>query len=346
MTAPTGKIDASASAAPIEKGDWLRQYAALTTGAGIVDFPDATIVEHTGPDALDLVHRLSTADLLDLEDGQARDTVLTSDRGRVVDVFTVVRLDAGRLLLLSDFPPPAPLLVGIDRYTIIEDARLNDVSGRSVRMALIGPAAPGVSAAITGGKNLIPGQALVTPVSGTDVLAVRRDWPLLPRVDFVVARESATVIKSILEDAGAVAAGERAFHAARIASGVPHPGAELSEDVNPLEAGLEHLVSFTKGCYVGQEVIARLDAYDKLQRRLMKFSAPANVAQGLALTSGGKRAGHVTSLSPAPDGDGFVGLALVRKRFWEDGSEIMAGENTPITVFVPPSQVLVGTPGG
>ena len=109
---------------------------------------------------------------------------------------------------------------------------------------------------------------------------------------------------------GAVPIGHCALEHARIEAAFRRPGAELNDRVNPLEAGLEEFVSFTKGCYVGQEVIARLDTYDKVQRRLVRLDAPDGTAPGESLTSGTRTAGWVTSVSSLTD-NGRVARAWV-----------------------------------
>ena len=116
------------------------------------------------------------------------------------------------------------------------------------------------------------------------------------------------------------------YEAFRIAAGVPVYGKELGEEVNPLEAGLWDAVSFTKGCYVGQEVVARLNTYEKVKRYLAKLSfedGPLPEA-GTSLTVEGKDAGKLTSVSPVAESGRRAALGYVRKKYAEPGAILIA----------------------
>jgi folate-binding protein YgfZ len=109
--------------------------------------------------------------------------------------------------------------------------------------------------------------------------------------------------------------GEEALEAVRLSYAVPAYGHELGESYNPLEAGLIGSIDFAKGCYIGQEVIARLDTYQKIQKHLVRleFSADATVSEGDTLNDDGHDVGKVTSVTKLPNGLGLVGMAYVRK---------------------------------
>ena len=108
----------------VSYGDVLAECAALRDGAGVIDLSHTTRVLHTGRDALDLLNRLTTNDLGGLGVGEVATTVLTSEIGRVIDLFQVVRLGSDQLLLTSDSFDPEPMIENIDKYTILEDAVL------------------------------------------------------------------------------------------------------------------------------------------------------------------------------------------------------------------------------
>ena len=251
-------------------GDVQAECAALVNGVGITDLSHTTRVMHTGPDALDLLNRLTTNDLGGLDAGEVVATVLTSEIGRVIDLFQVVRLKPDRLMLISDSFDPEPLVENIDKYTILEDAVLEDVSSQTARIGIRGPEARVVAGAVAGTDISPVYSGGVQPVPGLGEGAILLKGNPLVRdgYDLVVSVDAAGQVWEAAVNAGAVPVGHFALEHARIKGGVPAPGAELNDRVNPLEAGLEEFVSFTKGCYVGQEVIARLDTYDKVQRRL------------------------------------------------------------------------------
>ena len=120
---------------------------------------------------------------------------------------------------------------------------------------------------------------------------------------------------------------ERNFEHFRIDKLIPGSDREYGEHANPIEAGLLPLIDFDKGCYVGQEVIARLDAYDKVQRNVRVLTSDTPLIEGVKLTANSKPAGVVTSSSHLTTTDGhYLSLALVRMAHLDSGTELMAGE--------------------
>jgi folate-binding protein YgfZ len=298
--------------------------AEFDASCAVVSRVMASRISHIGPDALDLLHRISTNDLNSLAPGRAAMTVLTSERGRVIDVLNVAFVEDGRLLLLSESAEAAPAMKWIDKFTILEDAELRDVSGELAQFALIGPSSPAVAAKVCG-KAVQAGEVVAVDASGAGAVLVSSSWADLPRVDMVVPSDRAGQMWESLRAAGAVPAGEIAFTAARIARGIPISGAELTEDSNPLEAGLKPIVDFAKGCYIGQEVVARLDTYDKLQRRLVILESGELLVAGTELADDGKRAGFVTSVSAIPVHGVYHALGYARRGSWDDGTVLQAG---------------------
>ena len=304
---------------------------ALENGCGIVLWESATVVQHTGPDALDLLHRLTTNELLSVTEGHARRTVLTSDRGRVVDVFLVAHVSADQLLLISDSADPERTISAIDRYTIIEDAELADLSDTHARISLIGPGAARVI-------ESVPGVAVGSDVSR---IAEFEDQSLTVVSDssrgvvwFEIVLPNAVTENFVraLENAGAVTADPASFDMYRINHGIPGSDREYGEHANPIESGLLDLIDFDKGCYVGQEVIARLDAYDKVQRNLkvLESAGPLEAGMKLQFEAGSKLAGIVTSASPRETASGhYLALGLVRKAFLATGTVLSAGPDLP-----------------
>ncbi len=306
----------------------------MTTGAAVFDRSGATSrIEHVGKDALDLLHRLSTNDMLSLKVRDARGTVLTSDRGRVLGVVNVVRVEEHRLLLLNAAPDPKAVIDWIDRFTFDEDAKLRDITVDTAQIAVAGPKAGEVIRVLTG-IEVPSDRCVVTDIAGvhatvigTDALGTQcYEWvvPVLARDDVVAAAT----------EAGAVLASADVWQAVRIEHGVPAWGNELSEDVNPLEAGLRELVSFTKGCYVGQEVVARLDTYDKVQRRLVGLTAASALVKGDELSAEGRVAGKVTSAAYSPRLRESIGLGYVRRDI-PDGTSLRTAHG-PVKVVSPP----------
>ena len=325
----------------VSYGDVQAEYETLGAGAGVTDLSRTTRVLHKGPDALDLLNRLTTNDLGGLAPEGVATTVLTSEIGRVIDVFQVLCLAADRLMLISESTDPDPLIENIDKYTILEDAVLEYVSSGTARIGIRGPLARSVAGEITGldMSAVDSGGAQPVPVLGGEVMLIKGNPLIRDGYDLLSPAEAAKQVWESAIDAGAVPVGHYALEYARIKAGVPAPGAELTDRVNPLEAGLEPFVSFTKGCYVGQEVIARLDTYDKVQRRLVGLDVPEGTEPGENLKSGKRTAGWVTSVSTMTNKGYSAALGYVRRAFIEPGT-VLDASSGEITVVETLSTVL------
>ena len=137
---------------------------------------------------------------------------------------------------------------------------------------------------------------------------------------------------STFASAGAVEVNSDNFELFRILHEIPGSDCEYGDHANPIEAGLFSLIDFDKGCYVGQEVIARLDTYSKVQRSIKVLESNSPLAKGAKLTSGSILAGVVTSSSLLASSDGrYLSLALVRKAFCNSAS-VVASEGISAVV--------------
>ncbi len=309
----------------------LSQQTALESGCGIVSWDRSAIVQHSGPDALDLLHRLTTKELLSVPLGQAARTTLASVKGRVVDVFLVAHVSENQLLLISDSSDSERLVSAIDYYTIIEDAELVDLTETHDRISLIGPSARSVveSALDVAVKD---DAATITSFASGSVTVISDTSRTVEWFDVIAENGATDQLMQTFETAGAVAVDHDNYELFRIDHEIPGSDHEYGEHANPIEAGLLPLIDWDKGCYVGQEVVARLDAYDKVQRNVKVLKSATPLTDGAKLTSSDKPAGVVTSTSNFATEDGtYLSLALVRVAFIDPGNAIDA-EGAPATV--------------
>ena len=291
---------------------------------GIDPQSDALMVRHDtglgclkaiGEDALDLLNRLSTNKVDHLQPGHWAPTVLTSDRGRIVDLLSVVH--AGECVYLITSPgQQQPVIEWLDKYTIMEDLEVEDVSASIAVVALAGDGADAALGLEPPDAERLPGlqyPAPVVSVSGREVIAVSRPMGSLPCCLLLAPADVSGEVVAALAKAGAVEADAEGWEALRVAGGAPAFGNEMGEPYNPLEAGLIGAIDFTKGCYIGQEVIARLDSYQRVQKYLsvLRFSEGSEAAEGAELYHEGRPAGTVTSLYRTPSGE-LRGLGFVR----------------------------------
>ncbi|MCY4417066.1 MAG: hypothetical protein OXE87_12285 [Chloroflexi bacterium] len=343
------------------------EFRAATESAAV--FPsNGGRLRLTGEDARDLLNRLST-NLVDpdAESGEVAVTVLTSDRGRIVDLVYVIHCGDHQLMITSAGQQQA-VIEFLDKYTIMEELEVEDVTRDTVMLTVTGPEAREAVRRVLDGGNLgqdpRPGAILDAQLDGTvhqvivgEPIEGERSfaaWLVIPPTDpddaqrpptyhlvypnaeRIDASSYSTQERGIahLELAGAVGISAETAEALRIVRGQPAYGSEMSETYNPLEAGLIGAIDFHKGCYIGQEVIARLDTYHKVQKYMvtLRFEAGesdvAEVAAGLQGArlndEAGSAMGLVTSATVVPTADGadVIGLGYVRTAAVEVGGRL------------------------
>jgi tRNA-modifying protein YgfZ len=325
------------STAFIPTADLVAQTRALLHGAALVDASAHQSYVVTGKHRVDLIQRISSNDVKKLNPGEGHANCFTTNKGRIVDWVRVFVKDDAVLLITS--PGNGEHVVKwLDRYTITEDFKLREVTDDVALLHVVGPAAAtivgthvasGGAAAVRDAKPFSVMQGRV----GAHDLQVIRTEGLTTAPGFLLfceraqAPDIATALLILAEPDGLVACGPQAFDAARIHEGLPLFARELGEEFHPLEAGLWGSVSFTKGCYVGQEVIARLNTYDKVMKQLARLvlSSGAGLTTPMKLFANGQDAGVITSLAGPPLLDEWRALGYVKKRALQSGAPIVVG---------------------
>ncbi|MSQ41177.1 MAG: aminomethyl transferase family protein [Dehalococcoidia bacterium] len=309
-----------------ERSSSVDEYRAAKEGVALWDASANGRLRLQGKDALDLLHRLSSNDLLPLQPGQMAYTVLTNNKGRVLDHLKVYRLEDHLLVVTS--PGNAPKVAEwIDLYTFLEESTVTDVTAEMAVFQVVGPKARALLEALTG-QALEDRRVVSAFLDGKAALIARDDWLGVPGYEVVaIANDAPALWQWLLERGqpwGMQPLGREVFEALRIEAGVPLYGAELSEQVNPLEAGLRPSISFTKGCYIGQEVVLRLDTYRKLQRHLVRLEMEGEDVPPLGekLLVDGKTVGTLTSAAQVPGESRIVALALLRTAHDKAGQQV------------------------
>ena len=328
---------ATSAARPASSG-----HASIDVAAGgYVLLPKSGLYRHDGPDALDLLQRITTNDLQSLQPGHAERTVFTDERGRIVDVPWVVMQDQHDLLLITDASDTKMMERAILKYTIIEDACLTSLENQLTRVKFLGGAAEAAYREFAQSHQ-------TSELSAGDWFTVDEMHLLLtefgdiPSCDMVIPTANLDYALALIGvDFSQMS--KREFHAIRVAQGVPWPGYELTAAVNPLEVGLRDLIDFEKGCYVGQEVIARLDTYEKVQRSLIKLRCKEeSTAIALAeltresdiLNSEGRKVGWISSSETTPKTSEWVGMGIVRNDWAHEGITLATNEGHLLEVVI------------
>ena len=306
---------------------------AAEESAAVARPPMPGVLRMTGEDALDLVDRLSTNEVVERPAGSGVATVLTTNKGRVVDLLTILYMSDHWLVLTS--PENQQRVIDwIEEFTFGEEIELEDVTEEKGLLSVIGPR--GAEAA--GVDALEPYHCVEATIAGVEAIAFRGGVGVGGAYNIIAPSGSVGEVWKGLVVAGAREMASESYEVFRVGAGAPVFGAELGEEVNPLEAGLWEAVSFTKGCYVGQEVVARLNTYEKVKRYLstLSFADGATPEPGASLTVDGKEAGKITSVAPVGVSGRRAALGYVRKKYAESGAKLVAetGEGQLACEFV------------
>ena len=272
----------------------------------------------SGSDAIDLLNRLSTNDLEKLEPGQGMNSVLTTNKGRIIDLLRVLHR-GNDLLVLTSPGTQQKVAEWIDFYTFIEDVSVKDVTGGTPERLYIG----GQVANLLAEEGWLDGPLddnlshVQTGDGDSGVTVTRSDLGELTAYR-VISHSDKTP-----PDFGLSALDEDDFRTLRIEQAIAAYPTEMNEDRNPLEANLKPHISFNKGCYIGQEVVARLNTYDRVQRFMCRLEFDDGIAAvpGSQIIVDGNAVGEVTSSAPG------IALAFLRKRHYEDGVGVTVESN-------------------
>jgi len=312
--------------APLHFGDPGREAAAaFESGVVRAQFQRA-IVAVRGKDRVEFVNRMSTNDVRHVAEGTGVAAVLPTAKGRIVDFVRVAQRGESLLLLGSDGQGEA-LKRWLEKYVVMEELALDDLAAGESSLLLLGPRAADAAkrvlgVALAGTNDGFP--IAHVPFAGATVTVLGEGEPPLHGIEVVAPSAVAGRLFAALCDAGLSPIGEQAFAQVRVELGVPWSGRELTDNVNPLEASLLPAISFTKGCYIGQEVVARLNNYSKVQRRLVgaKFPASVDPKSVNEIFWDLLRVGHATSATRSRRLDATLALAFVKTEYAKAGTPV------------------------
>lgn len=245
---------------------------AIQTGNAVYPHFPFDVIKITGNESSDFFQRISTNDFSTFKESNIQQTLLITEKGRIIDAVWVIHCGS-YLLLLCSKGMAAEIIAWLNKFIIMEDILLEDISSwNSVDIYFENSGSKtffNLTANFVINKGLISGFQEITPEQ---------------------------------------------FEYFRILSGIPKIKHELTIDFNPLELNLWNFISFTKGCYIGQEVIARLDTYRKIQRNLCRVKTISNVDENSILIDDQNiECGKITSLFRSQD-ENTIGLAIIRNK--------------------------------
>ncbi len=299
----------------------------FVSGSALLDLGGrASILRVRGKDASAYLQRQVSADLRKITPARGIRSTLMTRKGKLVALFEIHAERAGGFLIAGDEPGIAALHRALGALVILAEVTIEGGADAGSLLSVQGPTAEAVLARALGASALPREereQAEVT-VDGEKLLILRSRRSAAGGWDLAVAAAAKEAIAARILQAGAQAVDEAAMEAARIAARIPRFGADTDENSLPPECGYDDAVSYDKGCYVGQEIVARIRTYGHVNRilRALDFEEERPPPRGAALEIGGAEAGTITSSAVSPASGRAVALGYVRFKHSEPGTGV------------------------
>jgi folate-binding protein YgfZ len=307
-------------------------YRALREGAGLRDRSDIGKAEVEGRDRASFLQGMLSNDIKTLAPGQGCAAAFLDAHGKVMALLRVYAL-ADRLLL--ELPPrlTEKTLQLLDKYLISEKVTFEPMDEAYAVLSLQGPQAPALLEGLAGGSlDAAPHAHAELTLAGITARVIQRsEFGALPGFFLWVAPEDSPALARALREAGAVAVGDEAAEVLRVESGEPVFGIDLDETVLLPELGREDLISYTKGCYIGQELVARVKYRGHVNRALagLRLEGDTVPAPGVPVMAEGKEIGRVTSAVRSLALGHPIALGYIRREHLEPGSSVAVGAGDP-----------------
>jgi len=299
------------------------EYTQLKNSAGCIRISQPAYLRLVGESRIDFIQRQSTNDLKRLRPDQAVTTVLTSATARILDVLTVIEEknteapSLGIICLPGRAEQTARFLQS--RIFFMDHVEVENISQDTCQFEIYGPAAEQFleSVGLPVGKSLSTGV-----IENIQVQILNKDNFPNRAYRLIGPAGSENIIQEFLGKAGIPPVSAEVVDIVRIENGLPAGGSEINEAYTPLEVHLEGFVSDNKGCYTGQEILARQVTYNKITRELAGMRLTSPPSTGDSIIAEGKQAGEITSFTNSPT-HGWIALGVLKRPYFEPGTKVI-----------------------
>ncbi len=301
----------------------------MRNAVAVLERPYLGWLKVTGADHADLLHRLTCNELRNLRPGDGQINIFPNEIGRIVDRVCLLKFNDS-IVLIPSAGNVAILAEWIKKYVFIEDVTVTDLANEFGVLTLIGPRATELLRKILSIEPTELEKWHFQPAHWRDdeVIVHRSGELLMPAFNLIIKQSGLGALWDTIFAEGVEfdvsPVGETALNILRIEAGWPIHGIDFDQQFNPHEAGMAPYINLNKGCYIGQEVIARLDTYDKIQKRLVGL-----VLQGKELPAlkdkifiNGNEAGFVTSAVYSPGLKKGIALAYIQTRHFQESAAV------------------------
>jgi folate-binding protein YgfZ len=311
------------------------ELTALVAGCG-VHRPQRGFISLTGGDRVRWLNGMVTNNVRDLAVGHGVYAFLLNPQGKIqADLYAFNR---GKDLVVETEIGQVPRIQEIfDRYIIMDDVEVQDLSDRTVALELIGPrSADLVKTLGISVEDLRALQFAETKWNDVPITLVRGDNPCFPNYELWVSAEKVESPLNALQQVGVTPVHEDTLETFRILCGVPKLGQDIKERTLPQETGQERALNFSKGCYVGQEIVERIRSRGAVHLAFVGFEVEGSApAPGTKVQSDGKDVGEISSVMSAPLEGKRLAIGYLRKEFIAGEKTLTAGEKRVKTVALP-----------
>jgi folate-binding protein YgfZ len=310
-------------------GDIRAEFNALLSGCGVYDLSWRVKIALTGRDRVRWLNGMVTNNVRDLVVSHGLYAFLLNPQGHILaDLYAYNRGDS--LLVDTDHSQLERVLSIFDKYIIMDDV---EVANLSEKLTAIGIAGPKVREMLRGAgfdvRELEPLQFVDLTWQQIGLTLVRGDNPSAESFEFWLAPSNVASLWEALGKAGAKPVGTSALDLLRIAAGIPRYGQDIRERDLPQETEQQRALHFTKGCYIGQEIVERIRSRGHVRRKFTGFEIDGPLpASGAQIQADGKDLGEITSAAslPGASGEHRVALGYIRREIATPGKEVMIGE--------------------
>ncbi len=305
----------------------------LYMGVGIRDISNCGFIELKGNDVLDFLNRISTNLVRDIQKGEITKTIFITEKGKIIDTAVVINLDDYQLLVSSQ-EHQEKMIIWLQKYVISDDVKLSNINGKYTLFEVLGPQADSFMTLINGNvvNNIQPNTIKIMNTEGI-IFFLMKHYDLNGQLIYWILADptyAQKLIRYMVENKGPFGfnlIGEEAYNHYRIENGIPIAPNEINDLHNPHEVGLINLVNDTKGCYIGQEVVARLGTYDKVQIKFCGFTFEDTVDEFekfVLFDDSNVEAGTITSNINSHKFKKQIGIGFVKRKYFEDGLTLFA----------------------
>jgi folate-binding protein YgfZ len=313
----------------VDFGDVQGEFAALASSCGVFALSRRAKIEITGRDRVRWLNGMVSNNIRDLAPGRGVYAFLLNPQGHILGDLYAYQC-AESLVVDTDASQVEKVLELFRRYIIMDQVELK-VSGKVSPLGVAGPGArEGLRRAGIEVPELAHLEIADVKRATSAVTVVRSDNPITAWFELWVGVENGPALWATLVNAGARPVGTKAQELWRIAAGIPRYGQDIRERDLPQATGQQRALNFSKGCYIGQEIVERIRSRGSVHRSFTGFEIDGRLPiPNTKIQVDGKEVGEITSAAalPLPDGERKVALGYVRREFGAPGRELVAGES-------------------